>query len=164
MKSMLTTAPVVFMKSSSIIFFRRTSVLGTKFDHWRIERVVPLRFGGADVLAAGAAAGAAGAAAAGDAAGDAAGEAPAVGDAAGDAAAAGEAAAGAAGAVVGFGASVGFAGAAVGAAGAAPPQAASRSTLVVLAALIRNPRLDNTRLGRPLISPSPGSHTADLHA
>src|SRR5215211_7033423 len=52
--SMLTVAPVFFMKSSSICFLKYGSASGMKLDHWSTERVVPLRFGGALVLAAGA--------------------------------------------------------------------------------------------------------------
>src|SRR5919206_266471 len=52
--SMLTVAPVFFMKSSSICFLKYGSASGMKLDHWSTERVTPLRFGGASVLAAGA--------------------------------------------------------------------------------------------------------------
>src|SRR5215211_1562179 len=122
--SMLTVAPVFFMKSSSICFLKNGSASGMKLDHWSTDRVVPLRFGGAEVLAAGAAvaAPAAGAAGAVVAAGAAAG-------AAGFAASAGLAASvgfGAAGASVGFGACV------------APPQAARSIRLAPLPASPRN--------------------------
>src|SRR5918998_1263462 len=60
MNSMLTVAPVFFMKSSWIIFLSSSSALGTKFDHWSTERVVPFKLGSADGFWAGAAAAAAG--------------------------------------------------------------------------------------------------------
>src|SRR5688572_29851821 len=143
--SMLTTAPVSFMKPSSICFLKYGSASGMKLDHCNTESVTPERFiglrGAAGAAAAGAAAAAAGdgeAAAAGDAPGDAAGDAPAAGEAAAAGAAAGEAAAAGAagfGASVGLGASAGLAGGAV-----APPQAVSSNRPVVPTAAWRKPR------------------------
>src|SRR5215211_5499869 len=84
--SILTVAPVFFMKSSSICFLKYGSASGMKLDHWSTDRVVPLRFGGAEVFAAGAvvaaAAGAAGAVVAAGAAAGAAGLAASAGFAA----------------------------------------------------------------------------------
>src|SRR5688572_27769605 len=82
--SMLTVAPVSFMKLSSICFLKKGSASGMKLDHCRIDRVVPLRLTGAftaGAAAAGLAAGlaaSAGLAAAGLSAGLAAGAAGAV--------------------------------------------------------------------------------------
>src|SRR5215207_8602731 len=90
--SIVTFAPVSFMKPSSICFWKYGSASGMKLDHCSTASVTPERLAGlrgaAGAAWAAAAAGDGEAPAAGDAPGDAAGDAPA----AGDAAAAGEAA------------------------------------------------------------------------
>src|SRR6266540_2185619 len=70
MNSMVTVAPVSFMKPSSICFWKKGSASLMKLDHWSTDRLTPLRLTGA--LAAGAvvAAGAAGLAASAGLGGD----------------------------------------------------------------------------------------------
>src|SRR5919198_1054999 len=143
--SMVTLAPVFFMKSSSICFLKNGSASGMKLCHCRTDRLTPFKLGRAAGLAAGAAP------AAGEGAGEAAGEAPAAGLAAGAGAA-------------GLGASVGLAGA------VAPPQAVNSITPAPLAATRKKLRRAIPRPGMltardllklftvlPLLSPVSGS-------
>src|SRR5689334_10885147 len=110
--SIVTLAPVSFMKPSSICFLKNSSAAVTKLDHWIIDRLTPSSLGRPAGLAAGAAW-------------------PAAGEADGEAAGTGEAA----------GATAGAAGGAAGAAGGGePPQAARSTRLLVLPTMARKPR------------------------